>query len=356
MKSIDRVYHICLTVSTDQQEEMYPRLLDFYTNFLKMNAFRIRTEEMRREEVDTGMAGIGIGEQKPLIDEKTGKEKHLEIFHYVCGEDTSELATLMDFITFTTEPGQMTRPLTAMNLRGLRGMTLLVDDIAAIYARGQDEGIEFISEPVEADWGSLGKVQFAVLRDPMGNPVELVQAQPSSKGAGKVLRIFSININTADSSESLAFYRDGCGMTVEHEVEFAEENMASAMGVESIAATSYYLAGTNPDAQTWLCLTEWASPDLRDIELPEGVTPSWYRMFLWLDSKQDVHNMFDKMRPSMRRVIGEPFDFYTPPPFEGTITMGMFEDPDTVVQEFAYKENWTGLQTGLDLEAQSKTE
>ncbi len=348
MKSVDRVYHICLTISTDQQEE-YPRVLEFFTDFLKMNAFRIRTEEMKRDEVEQGFDGIGIGKQTATVDEKTGKEKHLEIFHYVCGEDTSELATLMDFITFTTEPGQMTSPLDAMNLRGLRGMTLLVDDIAAIHARGQEQGVEFISEPVEADWGPLGQVLFAVVRDPLGNPVELVQTSPGSAGEGKTLRIFSININTADAGKSLAFYRDGCGMRVEHEVELSGENMAHAMGVDRMQATSYYLKGSNPHAETWLCLTEWASPGLGVIELPEGRTPSWYRMFLWLDSKEDVHAMFDHMRPNMARVIGEPFDFYTPPPFEGTITMGMFEDPDTVVQEFAYKENWTGLQTALDL-------
>lgn len=317
MDTVDRVHHLCLTVSSENYKEEWPKELDFFTSFLGMSSYRVPVEHMNTDEAIENMAdGLAIGIQEPQVFDENGHPV-LEYFYYLRGGDASQHATLIDLIVFLTKPGQNTQPLQNMNDQGFRSITLLVDNVNAIYQRGIDQGIEFITEPVTQNWSGLGEVRFVVVKDPIGNSVELVQTgEVAEPGDGKVLRIYSINKNTADLDKALEFYCDGCGMTVMERVEYEGEDFARSMGFDGSArATTCFLKGTNPEAKTYYALTFWDNPKTAPQVLKEGFTPSYYRMWLWVNGGSDgVQRLFDKMRPKMKVVTGEPRTFKAPPP------------------------------------------
>ena len=92
-------------------------------------------------------------------------------------------------------------------------------------------GVEFLSEPTRQDWGGLGVVRYVVAKDPLGNHVELVETDEiRTPGEGKVIRIFSINQNTADMDSALDLFADGAGMRVLARVEHSGDKFATKCG------------------------------------------------------------------------------------------------------------------------------
>ena len=353
MDTIDRLHHICLTVSSEDLEEGWPRVHNFYTDFLGMNSYRVPTEEMDHEiGLDSMEEGMEVGRQEIVEYDEQGRPR-TEYFHYLAGEDMSETACLVDIICYLTKPGQFTQPLTNMNDLGLRGMTLLVDNIDAIYERAVEQGVVTLGEPTSQDWGDLGEVRFVVVKDPAGNPVELVQTNEiSSPGDGKVLRIYSINQNTAHLDKMLDFYHEA-GMTLVARVEHESVEYGAGMGFAGSAkATTCYLKGANPEAKTYFAITQWSDPVSQAQILEEGHTPAYYRMWHWIKGDAaGVERMFDKMRPKMARVAQEPFRVVSPKPWDD-VTMSFFLNDDEVHQEFAnhINDSWKGLQVlvGVD--------
>ena len=347
---VDRVHHMCLTISTEHSDEVFEDLRTFYTDFVGMQSYLVPTEQMDPDKSLQGMEALGAGKQEIRQDEDTGTEEHMEIFYYLAGEDTSKYAALIDFITFRLDPGQYVEPLEKMNGMGLRNVTLLVDNLDELYSRGKRENANFLSAPVRLDWGGLGTAKFAVLRDPLNNPVELIQFGDSSGQRCKVLRVFSLNHNTHDIDKALDFYRDGCGMTVEHVVEHSGQDFSSAFAFDELAsATSYLLKGENKGEETaYFTITDWANPKVEAQKLPEGYTPAWYRMWFWIDDSQRVRALYDELRPKMKQVTGEPFEFPSPEPW-GPVTMGFFYDHDDAMMEFACHDgHWDGLHEVLE--------
>ncbi len=352
METVDRYHHICLTVNSENWKEVWPKEMAFFTRFLRMHAYEINVEEMDLESSLEGLEkGLGLGPQKIVTYEESGKPK-LDYFYYVMGEDMSETACLIDLIVFVTEPGQRTQPHPNMYTQGLRGLTLLVDNMEAIYRRGQEMGIEFLSEPVTDNWGDIGEVQYAVVKDAMGNPVELLQTdEVAEPGDGKVLRIFSLNQNTADLEQGLSFHVDGCGVSVAARVEHSGEAFAKANNVGADArATTCFLKGTNPDAKTYYALTQWHDPVTQVNTPDEGYTASYYRMWHWIKGNSDnVQALWDKMKPRMKTAAMDPYTYPSPAPWSD-VTMSFFLDQDNVLQEFANHEEggWAGLEEVRD--------
>lgn len=354
MKTIDRLHHLCLTVSSENFEENWPKVMGFFTDFLGMTAYRVAVEEMDQDSALKSLEeGMGLGKQVPQVFDEDG-HMVLEYFYYLAGEDLSEAATVIDLIVFLTDPGQRTQPHDNLHTLGLRGFTLLVDNVDAIYQRGMEEGREFVCEPKTLDWGSMGEVRYAVVKDPSGNHIELVQTnEVSEPGTGKALRVFSINQNTADLAKALDFYSDDCGMSVEARVEQGGESFAGAMGVSDAAqATTCYLKGSNPDAKTYYALTQWDAPTVAPQVLKEGHTTSYFRMWHWImGNKAGVQELWDKMEPKMQMAVQAPYTYPSPAPW-GEVTMAFFVDQDGVLQEFANHADgtWHGLQEIVDHE------
>ncbi len=104
---------------------------------------------------------------------------------------------------------------------GLRGLTLFIDNLDALCAKGLTQGHKSVSEPVTLNLAHLGTVRFAVVCDPARNPAELLQIG-AAEGNGDTVRIFSININAGNLIRSLELYCDLLGM--KFEMEIALEN------------------------------------------------------------------------------------------------------------------------------------
>ena len=352
MKTIDRLHHVCLTVSSENFEETWPKELAFFADFLRMNTYKIDVREMDEEITLQGLEqGMGLGPQKPVVYADDGRAI-IDHFYYVAGEDMSETACMIDLIVFLCEPGQLTQPQPNMHTQGLRGMTLLTDNVDAVHRRGLEMGIEFLSPPKTQDWGSLGEVRHMVAKDPVGNPVELVQTEEITEpGDGKILRLFSINQNTADLDQALGFFRDGCGMSVAARIEHRGAGFTASMGVSGEAqATTCLLQGTNPDAKTFFALTCWNEPELQPFSLKDGYTASYYRMWHWVrGNKEGAQELWDKMEPKMNVPAMGPYCYPSPRPW-GDVTMSFFVDHDSVHQEFAnhVEGGWHGLGELVD--------
>jgi len=352
MKTIDRLHHVCLTVSSENFEEVWPKELAFFADFLGMNCYKNNILEMDEKLSLQGIEqGLGLGPQTPVIFTDDGRAV-LDHFYYIAGEDMSETACLIDLIVFLCEPGQLAQPQPNMYTQGLRGLTLLTDNIDAVYQRGLDMGIEFLSAPTKQDWGSLGEVRFSVAKDAMDNPVELVQTdEVTEPGDGKILRIFSINQNTADLQRTLDFYCDGCGMTVAAEVSHQGEAFAKSVDVSGAArATTCFLKGTNPEAKTYFALTSWDEPALAPFALKDRYTASFYRMWHWVKGhKADVQALWDQMEPKMKQPTMAPYSYPSVRPWSD-VTMSFFIDDDGVHQEFANhaEGGWGGLEEMVD--------
>ena len=347
---VDRVHHMCLTISTEHPDHVYPDLLAFYTSFVGLRSYRIPTEQLDREKSIQGMEDLGAGKQEVKVDAESGKEVHMGTYYYLCGEDGSKDAALIDFVTFRLEPGQNVEALQSMNGAGLRNVTFLVDNLDELYARGQSEGVEFLSAPAEFEWGGLGRVKYAVMRDPLKNPVEFIQLGEASAGQCKVLRVFSLNHNTQDIEKALDFYRDGCGMNVEHVVEHSGREFGIAMGFDgAVTATSYLLKGANKGEETaYFTITDWEDPKTAPQKIPEGYTPAWYRMWFWIEGSDNVRQLYDDLGPRMKQVSGEPFTFASPEPW-GPVTIGFFFDHDDAMMEFACHDgHWDGMHEVLE--------
>ena len=352
MRTIDRVHHVCLTVSSENFQETWPKELAFFADFLGMNCYKNDVSEMDEEISLQGIEqGLGLGPQTPVVHADDGSAI-LDHFYYIAGEDMSETACLIDLIVFLCEPGQLTQPQPNMYTQGLRGLTLLTDNIDAVYQRGLDMGIEFLSAPATQDWGDLGEVRHVVAKDAMGNPVELLQTNETAEpGDGKILRMFSINQNTADLERTLDFYCDGCGMTVAARIEHQDEGFATSMGVSGEArATTCLLKGTNPDAKTYFALTAWDKPTLAPFELKDRYTASYFRMWHWIKGdKNDVQALWDHMEPKMNQPTMAPYCYPSVRPWS-EVTMSFFIDHDGVHQEFAnhLEGGWGGLEEMVD--------
>ena len=62
MKTIDRLHHVCLTVSSENFEETWPKELAFFADFLRMNTYKIDVREMDEEITLQGLEqGMGTG-------------------------------------------------------------------------------------------------------------------------------------------------------------------------------------------------------------------------------------------------------------------------------------------------------
>ena len=354
METVDRIHHICLTVSSENWRETWPKEMAFITEFLGMNAYYCATEEFDFETSKWGIeVGMGLGPQEveSYYDDGTPR---LDYFFFVAGEDMSSTACMIDLIVFVTNPGQLSHAHPNMHTMGLRSFTVLVDNLDALYQRGIESGYEFLSEPVDADWGDLGQVRFVVVKDVMGNAIELVQTSDVAPGEGKVKRIYSTNQNTRDIDWALDFYRDGCGMTVEAIVEHSGDEFSQSFAVPNDArATTYYLKGTNPEAKTYFSLTAWEKPTLEKQELEPLHTPSYYRQWFWIEGNKDnVWSLWNKMAPKMPSIGAEPFSYNSMRPWSEA-TMSFFNDNDGVLQEFANQvcgvpNEWKGLGVLVD--------
>ena len=319
-----------------------------------MTAYEVGVEEMDMEQSLKSLEeGLGLGKQTPRVYDDDG-HMVLEYFYYLAGEDLSETACLIDLIVFLTDPGQRTQPHENMHTMGLRSMGLLVDNVDALYERGVTEGHEFLSAPVTLDWGDLGEVRYVVVKDPSGNHIELIQTNEVTElGNGKVLRVFSINQNAVSLEKSLDFYADGCGMSIEAQIELSGEDFTAASGISGDAkATTCFLKGTNPDAKTYFALTEWTSPTVAPQQLKEGYTTGYFRMWHWImGNTGGVQELWDKMEPKMAMAVNAPFTYPSPKPW-GEVTMAFFVDQDGVLQEFANHADgtWKGLGDVLEHE------
>ena len=357
MKTIDRIHHICLTVSSENFEETWPKELAFFADFLGMNTYKIDVSEMDEELTLKGLEeGMGVGKQTPVIFSEDGRAI-CDHFYYVAGEDMSETACMIDLIVFLCKPGQMTQTQKNMYTKGLRGMQLQADNVDAIYQRGTEQGVEFLSEPVTDNWGEIGEVRYVVAKDVIGNHVELVQMADTPQGEGKILRMFSVNQNTVDLEQSLDFWRDGCGMKQIATVEHDNEAFATAVGAPGARAKTVYLQGTNPDeTTTYFALTQWEHPTLDELQLEQGYTASYYRMWHWINGGKDgAQELWDKMEPKMVVPAMGPYTYPSPRPW-GDVTMSFFVDYDGVHQEFANHApgGWGGLGEMLDHPEHSK--
>lgn len=354
MRKIDRLHHICLTVTSENFATEWPKMLGFYTDFLRMNAYKVAVEEMDQEtSLQSLEDGLGLGKQVPQVFDEDG-HMVLEYFYYLAGEDLSETACLIDIIVFLTEPGQLTQPHSNMHTMGLRSFSLLVDNVDAVYERGIAEGHEFVSAPTTQTWGDLGEVRYVVVKDPAGNHVELVQTdEVTDLGDGSPLRIFSINQNTVDMEKALAFYSEGSGMRVEVRAELSGTDFATSTGTPDNASASLcLLKGENTEAKTFYGLTQWHEPVCKTQELADGHTTSYYRMWHWIKGNTEgVQEVWDRMAPQMQVAATPPFVYPSPKPW-GDVTMAFFLDNDGVLQEFANHVDgtWRGLEEILDHE------
>ena len=352
MDTISRLHHICLTVDSTNWRQIWPQEMAFFTEFLRMNAYEINVEEMDVEISLEGLdKGMGLGPQKIAFWEESGAPK-LDYFYYVAGEDMSEAACMIDLIVFLTDPGQRTQPQPNMYTGGLRGLTMLVDNIDAIYQRGLSSGQDFLSAPTTDRWGELGEVKYAVVKDPMGNHVELLETQESSGiGDGKVLRIFSINENVSDMRKSLEFFVEGCGMEIVCQFEQCADAFAVANNApQGAKAQTCLLKGTHSGVQTYFSLTQWESPICAPHALDEGYTPSYYRMWHWVEGdKNNVQALWDKMEHKMPKPMMPPYSYPSPAPWS-EVTMSFFVDDDGAFHEFAnhVTGGWGGLGELVD--------
>jgi catechol 2,3-dioxygenase-like lactoylglutathione lyase family enzyme len=316
MAVIERLYHVCLTVRPDPAA--YRREVEFYRDFLGMS---FEPVPMSQEGWEQMYAGLGGNEPEGEYDGDVG---------FLRGQQNRVEDTLIDLVSFRT-PRFETEPSAALNRIGLRGPTLLVDDLDRLHARGVASGIRFLSEPVTAGLPGLGQLRFVVASDPEGCPVELIQSPyPGAQGRGSVERVFSVNINCADLERALELYRDELGMQVRTRVSLAgASGIGRAFGFgPDVQAESCLLTGENQDGATFLNLVEWRRPE------PEGrpdrgeVGNAWFRMCLYVD---DVDALYEGTRDRLR-FLAPPFTFEMGQ--YGPTRVVLFLDHDGVLQEY----------------------
>lgn len=316
MTVIERLYHVCLTVRPDP--EAYRREVEFYRDFLGM---RFEPVPMSQEGWAQMYRGIGQSEPEGGFDGDVG---------FLRGQQNGVEDTLIDLVSFRA-PRFETEPLAALNQLGLRGPTLLVDDLDRLHARGVASGVRFLSEPVTAELPGLGRLRCVVARDPEGCPVELIQSPyPGVPGRGSVERIFSVNINCVDLERALGLYRDELGMRVRTRVSLAgASGIGRAFGLGSdVEAEACLLTGAQEDGATLLSLVEWRRPE--PVARPDrgGVGSAWLRMCLYAD---DVDALYEKTRDRLG-FLAPPFTFEMGQ--YGPTRVALFLDPDGVLQEY----------------------
>jgi len=140
------------------------------------------------------------------------------------GEESIEL------MQFLTPHGRPIPPDSRSNDRWFQHVAIIVADMDEAYARLREHGVEHASSGPQRlpDWNpNAGGIEAFYFRDPDGNHLEILEF-PAGKGdpkwhraAGRLfLGIDHTAIVVADTSASLAFYRDALGL----EVAGASEN------------------------------------------------------------------------------------------------------------------------------------
>jgi catechol 2,3-dioxygenase-like lactoylglutathione lyase family enzyme len=316
MAAIERLYHVCLTVRPDPAA--HRRQLEFYRDFLGM---RFEPVPMSQAGWAQMYGGLGGNEPEGAYDGDVG---------FLRGQQNRVDDTLIDLVSFRN-PRFETEPSAMLNQVGLRGPTLLVDDLDQIHARGVAAGIRFLSEPVTAELPGLGQVRFVIARDPEGGPVELIQvSDPSAEGRGAVERLFSVNINCADLEKALELYRDELGMQVRMRMSLDDASgIGRAFGFGAdIRAEGCLLVGEKDDGATFLNLVEWRRPEAVVKPYAPGPGNAWFRMCLYAD---DPDALYERTRTGLR-FLAPPFTFDMGQ--YGPTRVALFLDHDGVLQEY----------------------
>lgn len=335
MKEIQRLHHINLAVSSLNNTEFYPQCLAFYKDFLGMTGLNLAPGIRMLSHDDHVESTKAFGSIMELGD----KEMDVAVW-FLRGDDASPTASCLDFLSYN-HPYLLTSPPEVAYEAGLRNVTLLVDNVDAIYARGLEQGIQFVSQPVTETLPNLGTVRFVVVIDPVGNQIELIQTDEIAElGAGNVVRLFSENINCIDVEKSLGFYRDVMGMQVITETNLdGASNIGTAMGIgEDISAKTYYLRGHAENAPTYLSLTGWLKPKTIVRERPEGVANSWFRLLLWAGVEDVVGGSLYQRSKDLVEYVAPPHHWADDS--WGDSCFGIFYDYDGVLVELGYSSTW----------------
>jgi glyoxylase I family protein len=141
--------HIAITVSDTD------RSLRFYCGALGLE--QVEQHQLEGAKIETALGVVGADAQSTRLAVKG---------------TPGILIDLMEFRTPVKEPA-----IAATGAVGSTHFALAVENLSSVYERLRESGVEFVSEPVNFEL-TEGSVTVVFTRDPDGNVVELVDAQP----------------------------------------------------------------------------------------------------------------------------------------------------------------------------------
>ena len=172
---------------------------------------------------------------------------------YLLHDDRGQAGAAVDLLEWQ-EPKPVGRPHPEANHLGFMRICLAAEDLDALHARLEAEGVRTRSAPVEVPVLADQNVRFFCCDDPDGTCIEFVE-RPGP------VRLSHVNINCSDLDHSSAWYQRVLG--VEPIAPRAEPPPASGEGF-GIAGECRYRAdflavGGNPESLI-LDLLEWTTP------------------------------------------------------------------------------------------------
>jgi lactoylglutathione lyase len=146
------VLHFSFTVSDIE------RSIDWYTRVLGLELVHRQRQDNEYTQILVGIPGAV-----------------LEVAQFaVPGAPPARSTHMLELVEYVTPRGAPSAPLTVISV-GCPHLALMVDDIHERYARMHQEGVEFVSPPVEITAGANNGGFTCYFRDPDGITLEILQ-------------------------------------------------------------------------------------------------------------------------------------------------------------------------------------
>lgn len=190
---------------------------------------------------------------------------------YLLHDDRGQAGPAVDLLEWQ-EPRPIGRPHPQANHLGFMRVCLAAEDLDALHARLEAEGVRTRSGPVEVPVLADQSVRFFCCDDPDGTCIEFVE-RPGP------VRLSHVNINCSDLDHSSAWYQRVLGVTPI--APRAEPPPASGKGFglegECRYRADFLAVGGNPESLI-LDLLEWQTPEPIGTPLVEANHLGPFRM------------------------------------------------------------------------------